>query len=103
MAASLHALLEGVLDYAGLFPPARLPLDEAFRSYTRLRQDPDAWMLGRFVCPVAQLAALPPLLDELPAESPPLALAVVGRAGKDLHDSLAGISIDLDLLEEFQR
>ena len=29
MYASVHALLNQILDYAGLFPPAKLPLDEA--------------------------------------------------------------------------
>ena len=46
MNASLRALLTGVVDYAGLFPPARLPLDEAIRNYARYRQGSDAWMLG---------------------------------------------------------
>ena len=35
MHASLRALLEGVIDYAGLFPPAKLPLPEALANYLR--------------------------------------------------------------------
>jgi len=57
MNASLRALLSGVVDYAGLFPPAGLPLDEAIRNYARYRQGPDAWMLGRFVIPASRLPA----------------------------------------------
>ncbi len=57
MSASLRALLSGVVDYAGLFPPARLPLEEAIHNYARYRQGPDAWMLGRFVIPAARLSA----------------------------------------------
>ena len=56
MNASLRALLSGVVDYAGLFPPAGLPLDQAIRNYARYRQGSDAWMLGRFVIPAARLA-----------------------------------------------
>src|SRR5271166_5986544 len=64
MYASLRALMTNVIDYAGLFPPAQLPLDQALRNYASYREGPDAWMLGRFVCPAAKLAELtsfPPL------------------------------------------
>src|SRR5438034_269722 len=40
MSPSLRALLSGSVDYAGLFPPARLPLDQAIRNYARYRTDP---------------------------------------------------------------
>jgi hypothetical protein len=53
MSASLRVLLAGAIDYAGMFPPAKLPLQEAFRNYQRYRESPDAWMLGRFICPAA--------------------------------------------------
>jgi hypothetical protein len=32
MSAGLRALLTGIVDYAGLFPPAKLPLDQAIRN-----------------------------------------------------------------------
>lgn len=77
-AASLCALLSGVIDYAGMFPPAKLPLKEAIRNYARYREESEAWMLGRFVCPVAQLEELSPFVDELFASGPPLSLAILG-------------------------
>ena len=40
MRGSLRALLTGIIDYAGLFPPARLPLDQAVRNYGRYRNEP---------------------------------------------------------------
>lgn len=52
---SLHALLHTIVDYAGLFPPAMLPMDAAVANYAHYRSDPHAWMLGRFVVPVARL------------------------------------------------
>src|SRR5262249_202720 len=59
MKASLRALLSGLIDYAGLFPPARLPLAEAVANYVRYREGEDAWMLGRVVVPTAPLEAQP--------------------------------------------
>lgn len=53
--ASLRLLLRGVVDYAGLFPPAGLGMQEAVAEYARHRDQPEAWMLGRFVLPAARL------------------------------------------------
>lgn len=53
--APLRELLRGVVDYAGLFPPAGLPMAGAVEQYARHRQEPAAWMLGRFVLPAARL------------------------------------------------
>lgn len=53
--ASARALLAGVVDYAGLFPPAALSMRDALTEYAAARNHPDAWMLGRFVVPAARL------------------------------------------------
>ena len=53
--ASLRALLDGLVDYAGLFPPASLAMAEAVRRYAEYRAGPHGWVLGRFVVPVARL------------------------------------------------
>ena len=45
----LQALLAGLIDYAGLFPPASLPMAEAVARYARYRRGEHAWMLGRFI------------------------------------------------------
>jgi hypothetical protein len=52
---SLHALLHTIVDYAGLFPPAGLDMTAAVRNYAAYRGDAHAWMLGRFIVPVARL------------------------------------------------
>jgi len=46
-----RALLERLFDYAGLFPPAGLGMNESVRNYLRYRAGPQAWMLGRLVIP----------------------------------------------------
>jgi hypothetical protein len=53
-----RALLAGLVDYAGLFPPAALPMDAAVAEYARWRRSPEAFMLGRFVAPAARLEDL---------------------------------------------
>lgn len=53
---SVRAALTALIDYAGLFPPAQLPLQQASDEYRRERAGPYAWMLGRFIAPLALLA-----------------------------------------------
>lgn len=55
---SARALLGEVIDYAGLFPPAALSMAEAVAAYAEAINGPEAWMLGRFVLPAAQLDAV---------------------------------------------
>lgn len=56
--ASARALLAGLVDYAGLFPPAGLTMAGAVAEYRLWRDAPEAWMLGRFVLPAGRLAEL---------------------------------------------
>jgi hypothetical protein len=44
-----RALLAGLWDYAGVFPPAELPLDEALVEWHRIRASEDAWLVNRLV------------------------------------------------------
>ncbi len=59
---SIRALLTGLIDYAGLFPPAALGMADAVRAFAAYRESDDAWALGRFVLPASRL-------DEFAAEA----------------------------------
>ncbi|MEK7833293.1 MAG: hypothetical protein AAB401_19540 [Acidobacteriota bacterium] len=51
----LRFLLENLIDYAGLFPPAELTMAEAVRNYAAYRQSEHSWMLGKFIVPASRL------------------------------------------------
>src|SRR5262249_31592051 len=91
------------IDYAGLFPPAKLPLDQAIRNYARYRQDADAWMLGRFICPAARLSELAPFAEELFPTGPPFVFSALGRGGHSSEEFLEGLQRDLDALPAFRQ
>ena len=74
-----RAFLSGLIDYAGLFPPAALDLRHAIYSYTRDRLGHDAWMLNRFILPVSRLVEFQPLLSSFDVHSPCM-LSVLGYA-----------------------
>ena len=56
MTDSLRALVSNIIDYAGLYPPAGLPLAEVLERYRRYRASAQSWMLNRLVLPAAKLA-----------------------------------------------
>lgn len=55
MRAVLRSLLSERIDYAGLFPPAALPMADAVANFASYRESDDAWVLARFVLPVVRL------------------------------------------------
>lgn len=55
---TLRALLTGLVDYAGLFPPAALDMETSAREYSAHRRGPMAWMLGRFIVDAGRLGEL---------------------------------------------
>jgi hypothetical protein len=53
--AAVRAAFSALIDYAGLFPPAKLALAEARTEYAAAERGPYAWMLGRFIIPAPVL------------------------------------------------
>ena len=96
--SAAHALLAGLVDYAGLFPPAALPMAEAAAEYARQRAGAHGWMLGRFICPVARLdelaAAAAPHLAGEPWPISALAGAGDGPAIERFNAAHPGLVID---------
>jgi hypothetical protein len=80
-ATSLRVLLEGLIDYAGLFPPAALSMQDAVQNYARYREGEHAWALGRFVVPEDRA-------HEVPEEFP---LTVLWSGGLQAADDSAGL------------
>lgn len=103
MSASLRALLTDLIDYAGLFPPSRLPLDQAIRNYARYRQGSESWMLGRFIIPASRLEDLGPYHEELFHVDPPFVFSVLGRGGNNLSEFLTNLREDLRDIAAFRK
>ncbi len=81
---ALRTLVAGVVDYAGLFPPASLQMTDAVRNYADYRRSDDAWMLGRFVVPVSRLNEWQAAVGSLDASD------VTGWHGATLSALLSG-------------
>ena len=89
MLKSIRVLLAGLVDYAGLFPPAGLAMAPAVQNYAAYRAGPTAWALGRFILPVTRLAEFEDTVAPYGASAAaePWRLSVLGSGdlSADLH------------------
>ena len=83
--AAIRVLVRGLIDYAGLFPPAKLDMARAVERFAAHRQSPHADALARFICPVSRLGefsrAADPLLPSLDAV--PVGVTVATKVGPE--------------------
>lgn len=86
MTESLRQFMSGIIDYAGLFPPAKLPLDEAIRNYAKYRQSADSWMLSRFILPVSMFHEAGGFADELFTPDNPFGFSVLPKKSKTIDE-----------------
>lgn len=94
---ALRAFLDEIIDYAGLFPPAGLPLNDALPRFARYRQGADAWMLARFILPTRRLPDLDAFEDVF-TEDPPFRFSVLGTGGADADAFIGALATDLDAI-----
>ncbi len=91
---SLRALLGRLIDYAGMFPPARLPLEEALEAYLRYRRGGDAWILGPFIASIRHLDDLLQYWQQAEAGEP-LSLVILLRPEEVVRNFLEQLSTDV--------
>jgi hypothetical protein len=96
---AVRILLDSVLDYAGLFPPAKLDMHTTVANFARDRRGPDRWMLGRLIVPVTRFPefvdAADPLLPktaDVEGEEPwPLSVLVAPASDRQIVSDLERI------------
>lgn len=91
MKQSFKAFMDGIIDYAGLFPPADLSLENAIVSYETHRRGNEAWMLSRFIIPALRLGDLSPYGDSLFLEEYPWEFSILGKQ----TDTISEFSVHL--------
>ena len=96
----LEVLLKEIVDYAGIFPPASLHLEEAADRYAAYRSSENSWMLGCFVCPALRLKELVPLTFLFESDRL-LEISVLLSGGASSDEFLDGLQEDLDATRHF--
>lgn len=109
-AAPLRALLTGLIDYAGLFPPAGLGMEDAVRnyaSYVNGEHSAYSWMLGRFILPAARLGEFRDAVERTGVDARDWRLSVLASAADreqiegwtDRHQGGTPADAQIDTLE----
>lgn len=101
MPTTSRALLTEIIDYAGLFPPAKLPMDEAFGRFLGHLGNDDGWLLARFVCPASRLEELAPLIETANLVQTPLRIAALGTGGDNPPSFAEAMETDLEAVKTF--
>lgn len=99
-AATLRALLEHSIDYAGMFPPCSLPLEPALTNQAGYVRSDESWMLNAFVLSVGQFQATRQLLSPF-EPSYPLNISALGpktENGSAFVEALVEASDNIDAL-----
>jgi len=102
MKESLRAFMHGLIDYAGLFPPANLPLNEAIDDYIKHLKGENSWMLGKFIIPISKLDDLDvfvTLFDDIGG----LKLAVLGSGGNSDDEYLNNLGKDITKINGYRK
>jgi hypothetical protein len=86
-------LLEGIVDYAGLYPPAAHTMRTAVRQYAHYRAGGTGWMLGRFVCPALSLQEFSEVADPLlPRDAGAIPWRITVTGSGDVAADIAAIA-----------
>lgn len=102
MERSLRSLLDGAIDYAGVFPPAKLDLGPALTEYLSIRDSDNAWIMSRFACPTHALSHLNQLLHEAKPENQ-VPITVIAAPCHD-HDAWqTRLETDARTMSDFER
>lgn len=93
---ALRTLIAGLIDYAGLFPPAALDMPRAVRNYAAYRHGEYGWALGRFILPGARIAEFEQAAEEAGAAGAGGRWSIALSAGADAKQ-------EIERLQEFNR
>ncbi|HZT13459.1 MAG TPA: hypothetical protein VFA29_11675 [Candidatus Baltobacteraceae bacterium] len=93
---AVRAALSSLIDYAGLFPPAKLDLAPAVSEYAALRRGRLSWILGRFIIVESRLNELS---QAIPQDESPFAVSLILDRGEGTRPLPAGGAVQIGAVE----
>lgn len=97
---SVEAFTENLIDYAGLFPPAKLPLKEALNNYLKYKTESYNRILSKFICPAKLLPDLENLINNN-LSNKDLSISILGTSGNNLKDFKKNFEDDINYWNNF--
>lgn len=96
MSPAISRLLSKSIDYAGLFPPASLPMSEAIETFKRYLNGRESWIISSIVLPIDRLTEVAGSFDDTPCR-----LSAIPRRTEDSHLWLGRLGEDCSHLRSF--
>lgn len=96
-------LLSGIIDYAGLFPPAKLSLKQAIDEYLYYRHSDYDWMVSQFIISTQHLDQLAKLADEGYQLPDPFHLSITAPPSATVDDYFKQLDEILHQVENIHR
>lgn len=104
MKSSLKIFSKGLIDYAGLFPPASLDLEAAFRNFLDYSKSDESEMLGKFICPASRLSELTIEIEKYKyKKDSKFQVSVLGTGGKTYDLFFNSLYADIRHILEFNK
>ncbi|TNE72313.1 hypothetical protein EP331_07415 [bacterium] len=98
--SGLKQFMFQIIDYAGMYPPARLDFASAFANYLHYQNQKYHWMLERFVFPIQETASLEQFSDELAQHKHKIKLSTLPTYSNSSELFLSGFMTDLTVLSK---
>ncbi len=104
---SFNNFMNGIIDYAGMFPPANLELYPAFKNYLEYINSEDEWMMDKFICSMKSLTSFTDkdsdvfsMIKDYDSERR-ASFSLLLTGGKTAKEFLLSLESDLKLVKEF--
>lgn len=99
--------MKGLIDYAGMFPPANLDLTSAFTNYLGYLNSDDEWMMDKFICSIKSFeeftnhdSGVSKQLHDFKSERW-VSFALLLTGGKTTKEFLKSLDTDLKMIKGF--
>lgn len=104
---AFKSFMHGIIDYAGMFPPANLELPPAFSNYLDYINSDDEWMMDKFVCSMKSFEELADtnsdvykLLQDYDSKRP-VSFSLLLTGGKTAKEFLKSLEEELKFVKNF--
>lgn len=102
MTDAIKQFMNGIIDYAGLFPPAKLPFKEAFSNYLNYRDENFNWMLSKFILPASLIHKINAYDDTIRKRNQTIPFSLLLSYVPDTVSALAKIKKELKLARDLK-
>src|SRR5256885_13042094 len=101
-AASLRALLNRSIDYAGMFPPCSLDLGPSLKNQAEYVRSTDSWMLSAFVLPIAKFSDAAQSVSQFDRHHP-LRVSALGAKTENAKDFFNELKDAAEIIRSFRK